>query len=128
MVRFTLALLLIGCGGGTGQPIDGPPSDVPQPDGSLDAAGTDAPDGGPAATGSWIWDTPLPHNIFFGLWAASPTDVWALGGAGTILHWNGSAWSPVPSGVREILLGIWGAAADDVWAVGSDGVILRHVP
>ncbi|HUS16131.1 MAG TPA: S-layer homology domain-containing protein, partial [Chloroflexia bacterium] len=60
--------------------------------------------------------------------AVGPNDVWAVGmyypgtaGQTLIEHWNGTAWSVVPSpnrpGYNE-LLGVTAIAADDVWAVG----------
>jgi hypothetical protein len=61
--------------------------------------------------------------------AAGSRDVWAVGdyvSGGTaqalILHWNGAAWSLVPSpfinGLGNKLTGIKALAADNVWAVG----------
>jgi hypothetical protein len=50
--------------------------------------------------------------------------VWAVGKAGTILHWNGSAWSTVPSPTSADLDAVFGADACDVWAVGDRGAVL----
>jgi hypothetical protein len=74
-------------------------------------------------------------NAFFHLNALqvnSPTDVWAVGdqgiagtttGSTLIEHWNGTAWSVVPSpspGSGADLTGVTTSnAADDVWAVGD---------
>ncbi|HEX3491800.1 MAG TPA: hypothetical protein VHU92_20815 [Streptosporangiaceae bacterium] len=69
--------------------------------------------------------------------ANSPTDVWAVGGSGDnaleqggspsttlIEHWNGTAWSIVPSpspGTGADLTGVaTSSASNGVWAVGSD--------
>jgi hypothetical protein len=56
--------------------------------------------------------------------AASPTAVWAVGGAGfpergLILRWNGSRWRAVcnPCGVE--LSGVDVVSASDIWAVGG---------
>jgi hypothetical protein len=54
--------------------------------------------------------------------------VWAAGDGGTVLHWNGSAWSSVASGMTGAFNGIWGTSAGDVWAVGVGGAILQHSP
>jgi hypothetical protein len=74
-------------------------------------------------------------NAFFhfnAIKANSPTDVWAVGDSGVvdggsstlIEHWNGTAWSIVPSpspGSDDLLSGVTTSnAANDVWAVGSD--------
>lgn len=65
--------------------------------------------------------------------ATSPNDVWAVGSftngdglspSSTLIeHWNGSAWSIVPSpnpgtGLNE-LFGVTAIASNDVWAVGD---------
>jgi len=62
----------------------------------------------------------------------SPTDIWAVGDQGVIdgtsstliEHWNGTAWSIVPSpspGSDATLTGVTTSnAANDVWAVGYD--------
>src|SRR5260370_592420 len=63
-----------------------------------------------------------------GVWGSGPSDVWAVGGIGTIstiLHWDGSAWTSIPSGTTDRFLGVWGSGASDVWAVGAGGTI-RH--
>jgi hypothetical protein len=65
--------------------------------------------------------------------AISASNVWAVGeqiGSGTAIggstlieHWNGAAWSIVPSptpGADPSLSGVAGRSASDVYAVGSD--------
>jgi hypothetical protein len=75
-------------------------------------------------------------NAFFqfnGIKANSPSDVWAVGDSGVvdvpgsqtlIEHFNGTAWSIVPSpspGSIAILGGVTTSnAANNVWAVGAD--------
>jgi len=75
-------------------------------------------------------------NAFFqfnAIQVNSPTDAWAVGEQGVagatisstlIEHWNGTAWSIVPSpspGSDASLTGVTTSnAANDVWAVGSD--------
>jgi hypothetical protein len=75
-------------------------------------------------------------NAFFqfnGIKANSPSDVWAVGDSGVvdvpgshtlIEHFNGTAWSIVPSpspGSIAILGGVTtSSAANNVWAVGAD--------
>jgi hypothetical protein len=63
-----------------------------------------------------------------GIWGSGPNDVWAVGGSGTILHWNGSAWSSVSSCITNNLNGVWGSGANDAWAVGYSGTILERGP
>ena len=69
----------------------------------------------------------------YGVWAAAPNDVWAVGGTpdeptqpnDVLLHWDGSAWSPVtlPVVKNVALFKVWGSSADDVYVVGEAGVI-----
>jgi len=64
-----------------------------------------------------------------GVWAASDTDVWAVGGTGTILHYTGDPlrWdvvSDVPT--SENLNAVWGTSPSDIWAVGNAGVVLHY--
>ena len=74
--------------------------------------------------GGWCWQNPLPHgNALLGVWGSSATDVWAVGDAGTIVHWDGSGYSIVQKGYG--LRSVWGIAANDVWAVGYSGTILH---
>jgi hypothetical protein len=76
--------------------------------------------------GSWCWENPLPQgNGLNAVWSTSPSDAWAVGNAGTILRWNGSAWSSVASGTTSDLLAVWGSSSTDVWAVGRSGTIRR---
>jgi hypothetical protein len=83
---------------------------------------------------SWS-TTPLPAagvDTLAGVKAFGPNDVWAVGSqivassAQTrtrILHWNGSAWSVVPSANpdpnADSLSAIDGASSSDLWAVGQ---------
>jgi hypothetical protein len=60
-----------------------------------------------------------------GVWGSSSSDVFAIGEQGTILHYNGSDWSPMTSGTTSNLEGVWGASHSDVFAVGWEGTI-RH--
>jgi hypothetical protein len=63
-------------------------------------------------------------NQLNGVWASDANNVWAVGSAGTILKWNGTAWNPQTSGTSKQLNGIWGSDASHVWAVGAAGTIL----
>ncbi len=59
------------------------------------------------------------------MWGVDDEQLWAVGGAGTILHGNGTSWEPQDSGTNAFLNAIWGADSRNIWAVGSSGVI-RH--
>jgi hypothetical protein len=51
--------------------------------------------------------------------------VWAVGGLGTILHWNGKAWSAAAPPATQALYSVWGASASEAWAVGAGGTIVH---
>ncbi len=74
----------------------------------------------------WCWLNPLPQgNSLLDVYAASASDAWAVGDRGTLIHWDGKAWTPADSGVPERLRAIAGHGASDVWAVGDRGVALH---
>jgi hypothetical protein len=80
-----------------------------------------------ATTSAWTWQNPLPQgNLLYSVWGNSSSDVFAVGYDGTILHYNGSAWSAMSSGTTDVLGGIWGSSASDVFAVGEGGIILHY--
>jgi hypothetical protein len=62
------------------------------------------------------------------VWGVSGSDIWAVGSAGTIRHYDGVAWSTVESGTDVNLLGVWGRSTCEVYAVGAKGVILHYGP
>jgi hypothetical protein len=65
-----------------------------------------------------------------GVWGSSASNVFAVGGAlygdGTILHYNGTAWSAMECGTTNWLSAVWGSSATDVYAVGYGGTILHY--
>jgi hypothetical protein len=67
----------------------------------------------------------FPHNLR-AIWGSVTSDIWAVGEAGAIVHYDGTAWSELTSSPTSAgLRGVWGTAANDVWAVGDSGVILH---
>ena len=59
------------------------------------------------------------------VWASAANSVFAVGDNGTILHWDGSVWSPMASGTTNTLNSVWGTSATNVFAAGANGTILR---
>jgi hypothetical protein len=61
-----------------------------------------------------------------------PSDVWAVGEQGVILHFNGTEWSTVEEPSHDYTLwGVWGASPTSLWTIGGvvDGSgtsIIRH--
>jgi len=112
---------------------DAPKPDAPKPDGATVKPDLLKPDGSGSVTcistgvgcsaGSWC--PAFSCNVpFHAVWGAGASSVFAVG-AGTILHYNGTAWSQqavVPGTLRAV----WGVAATDVYAVGDAGTILHY--
>lgn len=66
-------------------------------------------------------------RTLFKIWGAAADDVWAVGESGTLLHFDGDAWTREDAGTNVRLFTIAGCAADDVWIVGGfgNGVVLH---
>ncbi len=62
---------------------------------------------------------------FYGVWGSSGSDIYAVGSNGTIVHYDGSDWSEMTSGVTVTLKDIWGASASELIAVGNVGTALH---
>jgi photosystem II stability/assembly factor-like uncharacterized protein len=62
----------------------------------------------------------------YGVWGSSPSNVFAVGDSGAMLHYDGSAWSAMSSGTTTDLYGIWGSSPSNVFAVGDSGAILHY--
>ena len=55
--------------------------------------------------------------------ALDATHVWAVGHGGTLLFYDGNAWSAQDSGTTVLLSGVSALDATHVWAVGQNGII-----
>ena len=60
------------------------------------------------------------------IWGASRTDVYAVGHRGVVVHYDGTAWRSMDSGVLAALQGVWGGSADTVYAVGDNSTCVRY--
>ncbi len=76
--------------------------------------------------------TPTATGTIFGMWAASPTDIWAVGGGtaagGVVWHsTDGQTFTevPIPAPVPGRVFKVHGRAADDVWMSCAGGVTLH---
>ena len=80
---------------------------------------------GDVGCGSWVLEQVVPQaHSLRAVWAVSSDDVWAVGDAGAIVHWDGAAWTVAASPTQANLLTVWGADAAHVWA-GGQGVLLK---
>ena len=88
----------------------------------IDDADSDAPKLSPFNSGTTVG--------LWGVFAVSDDDVWAVGGAGTIRHYEGGsglAWRPVGGVPTQVSLNaVWAASSNDVWVAGDEGVVLHY--
>ena len=61
-----------------------------------------------------------------GMWGVDANNLWAVGDAGTIIRWNGTAWSALATGTLNPLYGVFCSDANNVWTVGQTGTILKR--
>ncbi|MFO0617633.1 MAG: hypothetical protein U0414_33875 [Polyangiaceae bacterium] len=59
------------------------------------------------------------------VWGSGNDDIYAVGGAGAALHFDGAAWSELATGTVEDLTGVWGSSASDVWITGQRHTLLH---
>ena len=72
------------------------------------------------AQGTWTAVPSPSTNELHAVTSISANDVWAVGVGPITEHWNGTAWSVVPSPnvTNGKLLGVAAVSTNDVWAVG----------
>ncbi len=85
--------------------------------------------------GSFSKMTTPGTGTVFGIWGASPSDIWAVGGdssasGGFAWKLSGDAWEPEPTLPVDVsadaaVWKVFGTSADDAWLVGSNGVALH---
>ena len=74
-----------------------------------------------AAFAGWTNATPpISTKTLNAIWGTSPSDVYAVGDTGTILHYNGTDWSAEPSNTTGQLLSIWGSSPANIYVVGNE--------
>jgi hypothetical protein len=84
---------------------------------------------GPALCGDghWRWERPTPIGYTLAsIVAFSPSDVWAVGDAGTVVHFDGASWRVDPTPICDGLASLWGTSATNLWAVGTNGRIVHR--
>ena len=81
-----------------------------------------------AWAGTWqtVTSPQVPGFHLNGIWGSAAGDVYTVGATGSILHWNGTAWSLMTSPTSQELFGIWGSGAGDIYAVGAAGTIIHY--
>jgi len=77
--------------------------------------------GAQVAFAGWTSVTPaISTKTLYGVWGTSPSDVYAVGNTGTILHYNGTDWSAETSNTTGQLLSIWGSSPTNIYVVGRE--------
>lgn len=81
-----------------------------------------------------IGDNVVLHSIggtskrLTGVYAIAPNDVYAVGDNGTMVHYDGSAWTPVNVGTSDDITDVWGVSSNLVYAsAGHPGAVLIGV-
>lgn len=78
--------------------------------------------------------TPPGNVTVFGMWGATSTDVWAVGGTGQTggfaWRYDGAAWTVFPGFPSDLATGgtCWkvnGAAANNIWLSGTNGSVMH---
>ena len=67
-------------------------------------------------------DTGVKKNVY-GMWGTDTKNLYAVGGQGTLVHWDGGGWSVQAAFTKEDLKAVHGSSKDDVWAVGNAGAV-----
>jgi MYXO-CTERM domain-containing protein len=72
--------------------------------------------------------TPVAENLgkIRAVSGTAATDVWAVGEAGAVAHYDGKSWSSIAPFTAENLWTVWAAAKDDVWASGDRFDVVFH--
>lgn len=123
-----------GIGGGmAGAGPGGGPGGAPGPTTSCAPLPPDLPVAPDCESGA-CWINPRPTGDGWRTVAgSSPSDVWVGGFDATVLHFDGTRWSLVPTG-RTFIGSIWSFSPTDVWIVGDpapvhgDGTTFTEVP
>jgi hypothetical protein len=59
------------------------------------------------------------------VWGLDGEHVFAVGGNGTILFFNGVEWNRMDSGTTENLLSVWGCGMQTIYVTGENGTLLH---
>jgi hypothetical protein len=65
----------------------------------------------------------VPGVRFHRVWGTAQNDVWAVGVAGNIVHFDGSTWTVVNTPITTDLTWVSGTGPKDVWAVGPNDIL-----
>lgn len=72
-----------------------------------------------------IWSGSVFTNNLYSISMLNASEGWAVGAGGLALHWNGTQWESVPTGVSSTLLSVDTYSSTEAWAVGEGGIFLH---
>ena len=79
-----------------------------------------------AAQAGWTDITPSNSTkTLYGIWGTSPSNIYAAGLDGAIIHYDGTNWTVESSGTTEKLNAIWGVTETNIYAAGENGIVLH---
>lgn len=61
----------------------------------------------------------VSSSTLAGIWGTDDKHIWAVGDSGTVLTWNGTAWTTLATPLGGSLAAVWGTSAQDVFIAGS---------
>lgn len=74
----------------------------------------------------WCWENPLPQGAsLLGIASRDAGSVWAVGQAGTVLHWNGGFWQRIEIAEDGLGMGIWVDERDHAWVLVEKDKLYR---
>lgn len=75
-------------------------------------------------------DTSGVTKDLYAVWGSNPTNIYAVGDAGTAIHFSGSGWKKLPSlpsaAATANLRAVWGSGGGDLVITGVAGAIFRY--
>jgi len=92
--------------------------------GAAGGGGSGAHDGG-NGDGGGCPTSPVVTSWLLGVYSVGVLDVWAVGEAGAILHYDG-CWRVEVSPTTATLNSVWAGPGGVVWAVGDGGITVRR--
>ena len=77
---------------------------------------------------SWKLESGILNSSLVDVWGTSGNDVFTVGYAGSILHYDGSRWTQFDTSALtgQTLHGVWGSGPGDVYAVGFNSTIVHY--
>jgi hypothetical protein len=73
-------------------------------------------------------NTGIKNVSLYDVWGTSPNDVYAVGvdytdGTGIILHYNGTQWTVMESGLQGGAYAIWGTSSSDIYVTSNNRIL-----